>query len=82
MDDPARLRQTVRRCTAALITAIGITGLGLSRGDGSGEVILLLVIFGSILYLVVEFIRHTPAQFEDREDASNAGTTESSRESG
>jgi hypothetical protein len=81
MDSHARLRQTVRRCTAALISAIGIAGLGLSRGDGSGEVILLLVIFGSVLYFVVEFIRHTPAQFEDREDDSNSGTAESSRES-
>jgi uncharacterized membrane protein len=82
MDGHARLRQTVRRCTAALITAIGIAGLGLSRGDGSGEVILFLVIFGSILYLVVEFIRRTPAQFEAREDNSDSGTAESSRESG
>jgi hypothetical protein len=82
MDDPARLRQTVRRCTAALITAIGIGGLGLSRGDGSGDVIFLLLIFSSILYLVIEFIRHTPATPEDSGDPSNSGTTETSNESG
>jgi hypothetical protein len=80
MNDSARLRRTIRRCTAALIAAIGLTGFGLLRGRGAGEITLLLLILGSLLYFAVEFVRHTPGQLEASEDSSRSDTAEASGE--
>lgn len=79
MDDTARLRQTVRRCTAALVAAIAVTGLALGTSKGAGELTLLLLVAGSGLYLVVAFVRPTPGQFETTDDISSAEATESSK---
>jgi hypothetical protein len=81
MDDSARLRRTIRRCTAVLVTAVGFTGLAIVRGRGAGESLALLLVFGSLLYLAVEFVRNTPTQFEDSEETSGSSGAETVGES-
>jgi hypothetical protein len=54
MDDPALLRQTIRRCTAVLVATIALTGLILKPTDAGG--LLLLVVLGALLYLGNEYI--------------------------
>lgn len=76
MDDSARLRRTIRRCTAVLVTAVGLTGLAVVRGSGAGESLVLLLVLGSMLYLAAEFVGHTPTQFEASEEISESGRTE------
>jgi hypothetical protein len=55
VDDVARLRRTVRRCTAALVATIATLGVSLqSPAEASALLVLALV---STVYLVAEFVR-------------------------
>jgi hypothetical protein len=81
MNDSVRLRRTIRRCTAVLVTAIGFTGLAVVRGGGAGESLALLLVLGSLLYLAVEFVRHPITQFEDSEEIPESSGAETVDES-
>ncbi|EMA13076.1 MULTISPECIES: hypothetical protein [Haloarcula] len=70
MDDTALLRQTIRRCTAVLVATLATVGVSLQRSSGAG--FLLILATGSVVYLVVGFIKVNPPT----ENASRSSSTE------
>ncbi|KAA9399981.1 hypothetical protein Har1130_09735 [Haloarcula sp. CBA1130] len=61
MDDTALLRQTIRRCTAVLVSTLAAVGVSLQSPEEASYLLILAII--SIVYLAVEFITvNAPAE--------------------
>lgn len=60
----AALRQTIRRCTAVIVLALGILGIAVADGNAGLPILLALA---PALYLVGSFINHTQDNVEQRE---------------
>ena len=59
MDDAARLRRTVRRCTAVLVAALGVASWVVAEPPGQQSWLVLslpavLYLTGSVLFAVIE----------------------------
>jgi hypothetical protein len=70
MDDVARLRRTVRRCTALLLAGIGLATWTIGDfGDGASNGFLLAL--PALLYLAGSLVYEPDQRADDRR---NAGT--------
>jgi hypothetical protein len=77
MDNPALLRQTVRRCTAILVAAIALTGFILHPSGNGG--LLRLIVLGALLYLGFDYfpiIESSQKTVENSAESSTADETQ------
>ncbi|WP_276273112.1 hypothetical protein [Haloarcula litorea] len=76
MDDAARLRRTVRRCTALVLFGLAlVTG---SLDNRTTAAVAVAVGFGAVLYLVASFVFVPTAETlavgdDDADDGTRAG---------
>ena len=69
MDDTAHLRQTIRRCTAVLVLAIGITGWTLAQPRDPGAIVVMVVLASLYLFNpALEMLGVAPDDADTRRD--------------